>query len=518
MKRLLALGVVVALLVGSAAWGAGGRDSGFGKNGFTILDDPARQGELLTDLTVLPGGKILAVGNRGGSAGFLVARFRPNGRPDRSFDGDGFNVQSFNGGPLEPRGLARLDVDSKGRIVAAGLASGPGSGLDAFGFARYLPGGLPDRSFGNGGVRIVQPADAGDASAVDAGPGDKVVAVGRAVEIITLTNTITVVRLTARGQPDTTFGPGGNGIEFVDFAGSGNAEADAVKVLANRSIVIAGSSASGGFIGKLDSSGDPVAGFGSDGFTVENLGQGSNPSGFISDIAAIPGGGFVVVGDAEGAGGGNELVAARFKANGKPDRSFARNGIFRLDPTRKDDSGFAVATQPDGRLVIAGVRGSDSTTGNTWLVRLTARGRLDRTFGRNGQVVAGAVPGFDEAYGVALQRDGRIVVAGDADVSPVDGRMMVGRFRGDPPCFGRAATISGTAGRDRLKGTPGRDVISSRGGRDIIVGRGGSDLLCGGPGADVVRGGNGSDRIDGGPGRDSCAGGAGRDSIRRCEN
>lgn len=104
----------------------------------------------------------------------------------------------------------------------------------------------------------------------------------------------------------------------------------------------------------------------------------------------------------------------------------------------------------DGRIVIAGVRGNDSTVGNTWLVRLTARGRLDRSFGGDGQIVAGAVPGFDEAYGVALQPDGRIVVAGDALVSPTDDRLMVGRFRGDPPCFGRAATITGTNQNETL--------------------------------------------------------------------
>jgi uncharacterized delta-60 repeat protein len=518
MKRLLAMGVVLALVLAAAAWAAGGRDKGFGKDGFTLLNDPGGRFELLTDLTVLPGGKILAVGARDNSDGYLVARFKANGRPDRSFDGDGFNVQPYNGGALEPRKLNAMEVDSRGRIVAAGLGSGP-AGFDAFGLARYRPNGLPDPSFGDGGISILSPDDFGSALAVDTGPGNKVVAVGGAGQLNLLNSAITIVRVTGRGRLDTTFGLGGSGVRFVDFAGSGNSEADAVKVLANGSIVIAGSSESGAFIGRLDSSGEPVTGFGSDGFTVKDIGVRPNPTGSAFDIAADRRGRFVMVGDFSTAAINQDraLFAARFRANGRLDRSFADGGIFRLDRTRRDDSGFAVAVQPDGRIVIAGVAGGGGNAGDTLLVRLTARGRLDRTFGRRGQVVAGAAPGFDEALGVALQRDGGILVAGDASPSPTESRLMVARFRGDPPCFGRAATITGTPGRDTLNGTPGPDVITALGGPDTVNGRGGRDLLCGGAGRDRLRGGNAGDRVDGGAGHDSCIGGAARDSLRRCE-
>lgn len=120
-------------------------------------------------------------------------------------------------------------------------------------------------------------------------------------------------------------------------------------------------------------------------------------------------------------------------------------------------------------------------------------------------------------------------------------------------CRGVPATITGTAGNDRLVGTPGRDVIvafqgndtiASLGGRDLIcagagadrvnagkaadhvfggagrdrlLGRGGPDVLRGGPGRDVLKGGRGADRLRGGSGRDRCRGGAGADSLRSCE-
>ena len=71
-----------------------------------------------------------------------------------------------------------------------------------------------------------------------------------------------------------------------------------------------------------------------------------------------------------------------------------------------------------------------------------------------------------------------------------------------PECHGRAATLVGTGGDDRLVGTEGPDVIVGLGGADRIEGRGGDDVICGG--ANVGRGDRqlSGDDIDGGPGSD----------------
>lgn len=81
-------------------------------------------------------------------------------------------------------------------------------------------------------------------------------------------------------------------------------------------------------------------------------------------------------------------------------------------------------------------------------------------------------------------------------------------------CFGRAATISGTSGQDRLVGTRGADVIVAGKGNDLIRGRGGNDRICPGAGWDRVRAGDGDDRVDGGSGGDTLAGDAGTDRLR----
>ena len=67
-----------------------------------------------------------------------------------------------------------------------------------------------------------------------------------------------------------------------------------------------------------------------------------------------------------------------------------------------------------------------------------------------------------------------------------------------PSCQGKAATIVGTPGPDRIYGTDRADVIVGRAGDDVIDGLRGNDLICGGPGADRLFGGRGHDELYGG--------------------
>lgn len=90
---------------------------------------------------------------------------------------------------------------------------------------------------------------------------------------------------------------------------------------------------------------------------------------------------------------------------------------------------------------------------------------------------------------------------------------LVAPAAGAAPAVGRACTITGTAGADRLVGTPGDDVLCGLGGDDVLMGGAGDDLLVGGDGADRLVGGPGADRLQGGAGRDALSGGLGRDAL-----
>lgn len=83
-----------------------------------------------------------------------------------------------------------------------------------------------------------------------------------------------------------------------------------------------------------------------------------------------------------------------------------------------------------------------------------------------------------------------------------------------PVCFGKRATIVGTAKSNVIRGTRRNDVIVGLGGNDTINGLAGNDLVCGGAGTDKLDGGAGTDGLDGGPGADTCRGG---ERLSKCE-
>ncbi len=137
------------------------------------------------------------------------------------------------------------------------------------------------------------------------------------------------------------------------------------------------------------------------------------------------------------------LVAALVAATpasartGRLDRDFGRRGLVRTSLGSGADVATAVAVQADGRIVVAGHSRSAGGTSKVALVRHRADGALDPSFGRGGKVLA-ALPEDAEIEALALGPDGEIVVAGSTSV--VGGRAaFVARFLADgapDPSFG----------------------------------------------------------------------------------
>ena len=105
---------------------------------------------------------------------------------------------------------------------------------------------------------------------------------------------------------------------------------------------------------------------------------------------------------------------AAAQASGTLDSSFGAGGKVVTPIGGSVDEGTAVALQDDGRIVVAGY--SESGTGRRFAVgRYNSDGSLDPGFDGDGKVTTAIGPGSrDEAYDVALQPDGKIVVAGDS--------------------------------------------------------------------------------------------------------
>ncbi|MFI5054895.1 MAG: delta-60 repeat domain-containing protein [Actinomycetota bacterium] len=125
--------------------------------------------------------------------------------------------------------------------------------------------------------------------------------------------------------------------------------------------------------------------------------------------------GQIVVAGGAGVDGPNErFVVLAFGPHGSPDPTFGGDGRVFTDVTPKADVPFGLAIQDDGRIVVAGGAAQDGPDPRFGLVRYARDGSLDPSFRGDGTVITNVTPHADVAYGVAIDPDGRIVAAGTA--------------------------------------------------------------------------------------------------------
>jgi uncharacterized delta-60 repeat protein len=119
--------------------------------------------------------------------------------------------------------------------------------------------------------------------------------------------------------------------------------------------------------------------------------------------------------------GAATAAPAASAAPGQLDPSFGSGGVVKLLPSEEEIFLSGVAAQADGKIVLAG-----SDPGGVLLARLLENGALDPGFGAGG-VVRTPFAGFGEARAIAIQPDGRIVVAGSAE-GVADSDFLVARY------------------------------------------------------------------------------------------
>jgi uncharacterized delta-60 repeat protein len=263
--------------------------------------------------------------------------------------------------------------------------------------------------------------------------------------------------------------------------------------------------------------------FGTNGTVLTDLFN--NDSTDLANAVALQPDGKIVVAGGSNSGGSFDFALARYNANGTLDNTF---GVIRIGnvvahsgsvttafSSNSRDEAFAVALQPDDKIVAAG----DSFSGGSddfALARYNANGTLDATFGSGGTVTTDLGSFSDGATAIAIQkRDGRIVVAGDSDAGG-SFDFALARYHVFT-CNGFNVTLLGTEGADSLTGTALPDVINGLGGNDLISGGFGNDSICGDIGDDLLEGDDGHDTLNGGLGTDVCSGGSGTNTFLNCE-
>jgi len=132
-------------------------------------------------------------------------------------------------------------------------------------------------------------------------------------------------------------------------------------------------------------------------------------------------------------------------ADGDLDPTFGRNGQVKTDFNGRNDLAYGMALQPDGKVIVAGITfvGNSAEGGDFAVARYNSNGTLDRGFGVGGKVITDF--GLTEtASSVVVQTDGKIIVGGGTyPIFPSSGgQFALARYNPD----GSLDTSFGTGG------------------------------------------------------------------------
>ncbi|WP_280192868.1 delta-60 repeat domain-containing protein [Delftia sp. PS-11] len=140
-------------------------------------------------------------------------------------------------------------------------------------------------------------------------------------------------------------------------------------------------------------------------------------SGWGGSVICQPDGKIVLVGTSSN-GSNNDFSLIRLNPDGSLDRFFGidKTGKLMVPVGSGDDFGSSIALQSDGKIVVAGVSGNASGLTDFSLIRLHTDGSLDTSFGPGGKgtLLVPVSNGYNIGGGVVLQPDGKIVVAGSS--------------------------------------------------------------------------------------------------------
>ncbi|HEX8246941.1 MAG TPA: hypothetical protein VF599_02060 [Pyrinomonadaceae bacterium] len=330
------------------------------------------------DAIIQPDGKIIVVGQSYNQANEDIAlvRYNTNGTLDTSFGSQGKVVTDINNRSDAARSVV-LQPDGK-ILVAGGTRELPFGSQKAL-FARYNQNGSLDTSFGNGGIAIIDPVDAGiGIKDMILQPDGKIVVGGNyATYVPTYFSANLVARYNSNGTPDTSFG--NNGIVLTQVSNSTVYKFEALETIAysNGKIVAAGEATFGQhdynnteyFLVRFESNGTIDTSFGNAGLVITDFGpyRASTPT----DLEPQSGGKILAVGYTHNRGytGSFEVSMARYTSSGALDTTFADGGKFYTDYGGLHAAAFDAKIQSDGKILVAGRYDWDDTGEDIFVAR-----------------------------------------------------------------------------------------------------------------------------------------------------
>ncbi len=388
-----------------------GLDATFGNGGYASVPLEYTSSANFPDVKVQPDGKIVAVAaSQVSGATWAVSRSNADGTLDTSFGTNGTVVTTFAGSSGgEANGLA---IQPDGKIVVVGIVNQPGT-FDAWGIARYNTDGTLDTTFGSGGLVLMKfTGEAGwlyDAATLSNGD----ILVGGMLQN---PNGFAVARLTSTGQLDTTFGSGGIASINPDPTHPAyNTTGQSMIVQPDGKILMTGIANFNYMpVVRFNADGTPDTSFNGTGVALIPASTfGSSYSTVVGQGLALQSDGKILVtGHADPTNFEDDWATARLNPDGSLDTSFSGDGVDTIDFASGSDIANDVTVMADGKIMVAGRADVGRTTGqgyNLALARYNSDGTLDTTFNGTGKLVFGPLPSvFEEIWAVDPEPDGKL--------------------------------------------------------------------------------------------------------------
>ena len=291
--------------------------------------------------------------------------------------------------------------------------------------SRFNTDGSLDSTFGNAGIDTTAFLQAANGeSGMTVMPNGKILVSG------TDGGAMTMLRLNADGQPDSTFGVNGIVVYNVSFSSSGPI------LMPDRTMILGGT----GYMGTgegweymlmhCDSSGTPEGTFGNNGFAAINL---NNNNAYCSAIAVQCDGKIVAAGSSTLSNTNFQFTILRYNADGSIDNSFGNHGIVLTTfPHTIESNAICLGLHDDGRITVAGYL-VESDTFSLGLAQYLNDGSLDPSFGNGGILETNFPSGHAIPNTIIIQSDQKILIGGGSggDASTNNMHFAMARFNKD---------------------------------------------------------------------------------------
>lgn len=363
--------------------------------------------------------------------------------------------QSFAGGKVVlPVGTSDdyvngVAIQADGKIVVVGQSA---ENLGDFAVTRLTRDGLLDTTFGTDGIVTTQIGTGQDtARAVAVQADGKIVVAGSSIGGATGLD-FALARYLTDGSLDPTFGVVGK--VTTSFADDSDI-AYAIAIDAQGNIVLAGESNQGGSASGVDfalarylPTGALDTTFDGDGkLTTAVSSFSGRDSAYAMVLEQVGAEQRILV-----AGGEGDFVLARYLPSGALDAGFGEGGTLKGVFGSSIGAARGVALTKEGKIVVAGHINHDFA-----MVRFSENGALDTTFGAGAPVITKiSATNWDEAHGVVIEESGKIVLGGWVyEGGGSNGNFALARYTAEgvlDPSFGNAGivieTVAPTGKRD----------------------------------------------------------------------